>query len=136
MFKWAFHISRIIKIGYTLSKHDALMDLLVLFGEQPKALERLRKFNIKYERFNAISRPDFGIIGCTQSHLEIIKMAKQNNYKNILILEDDFTFTVSKDKFEVGSKSYFAPPSALRALDKILAVVVLPTPLGPVNIYP
>ena len=49
MFKWAFHISRIIKIGYTLSKHDALMDLLVLFGEQPKALERLRKFNIKYD---------------------------------------------------------------------------------------
>ena len=40
------------------------------------------------------------IIGCTQSHLEIIKMAKQNNYKNILILEDDFTFTVSKDIFE------------------------------------
>ena len=27
-------------------------------------------------------------------------MAKQNNYKNILILEDDFTFTVSKDTFE------------------------------------
>ena len=26
--------------------------------------------------------------------------------------------------------------TALRALDKILAVVVLPTPLGPVNIYP
>lgn len=49
MFKWAFHISRIIKIGYTLSKHDALMDLLTLFGEQPKALERLRKFNIKYD---------------------------------------------------------------------------------------
>ena len=60
----------------------------------------LDKFNIKYERFNAISRPDYGIIGCTQSHLEVIKMAKQNNYKNILILEDDFTFTVSKDTFE------------------------------------
>jgi glycosyl transferase family 25 len=60
----------------------------------------LNKFNIKYERFNAISRPDYGIIGCTQSHLEIIKMAKNKRYKNILILEDDFIFTVSKDKFE------------------------------------
>jgi len=60
----------------------------------------LNSFNIEYERFNAISRPDYGIIGCTQSHLEIIKMAKAKNYKNILILEDDFTFTVSKDTFE------------------------------------
>jgi glycosyl transferase family 25 len=60
----------------------------------------LNNFNIDYERFNAISRPDYGIIGCTQSHLEVIKMAKNKRYKNILILEDDFTFTVSKDTFE------------------------------------
>ena len=56
--------------------------------------------NIKYERFNAISNPDFGIVGCTQSHLEIFKMAKEKGYKNILIFEDDFKFIVSKDIFE------------------------------------
>lgn len=49
VFKWAFHIGRIVKIGYTLSKHDALMDMLKLFGEQPKALEKLRKIKLKYD---------------------------------------------------------------------------------------
>ena len=43
---------------------------------------------------------------------------------------------ISRDKFVDGSKSYLGPPSAFNALDKILAVVVFPTPRGPVNIYP
>lgn len=60
----------------------------------------LTNFNIEYERFNAIVNKEYGYIGCMMSHLEIIKMAKHKNYKNILILEDDFTFTVSKDIFE------------------------------------
>ena len=60
----------------------------------------LNNFNIEYEKVNAFIRPDYNIIDCTKSHLEIIKMAKQNNYKNILILEDNFTFIVSKEKFE------------------------------------
>ena len=60
----------------------------------------LNSMNIEYERFNAISNPDFGIVGCTQSHLEIFKMAKEKGYKNILIFEDDFKFIVSKDIFE------------------------------------
>ena len=60
----------------------------------------LNNMNIEYERFNAISNPDFGIVGCTQSHLEIFKMAKVKGYKNILIFEDDFKFIVSKKSFE------------------------------------
>jgi ubiquinone biosynthesis protein len=44
MFKWAIHISHLIKVGYTLSKHDALMDLLDLFGDKSKALQNLKKF--------------------------------------------------------------------------------------------
>jgi len=59
----------------------------------------LNKFNIEYERFNAVQIPNDGI-GCTQSHLEVIKMAKEKGYKNILIFEDDFIFTVSKEVFE------------------------------------
>ena len=49
MFKWVFHIGRIVKVGYTLSKHDALLDLLKLFGDQPKALEKLRKIKFEYK---------------------------------------------------------------------------------------
>jgi hypothetical protein len=42
-----------------------------------------------YYRFPAI-KDNIGIRGCTLSHYHIIKYAKENNYKNILIFEDDF----------------------------------------------
>jgi len=67
---------------------------------------------IDIERFNAIKLPlnqidkkyhnnlnsphrnkpkyIIGAVGCKLSHLNIIKIAKERNYKNILILEDDF----------------------------------------------
>ena len=72
-------------------------------------LIQLKKYNIEnYERFEAI-RPDLkkidpiqysknnlkmdekyiiGALGCKLSHIEIIKNAKKNSYKQILILED------------------------------------------------
>ena len=69
--------------------------------DRKKEIENeLNKYNIEYERFNAVATPDFGIVGCTQSHLEIFKLAKQKGYKNILIFEDDFMFIVSKEKLE------------------------------------
>lgn len=42
------------------------------------------------EKGSKISSP--GAYGCLLSHLQIFKDAKQNNYKNILILEDDIIF--------------------------------------------
>lgn len=52
----------------------------------------LNDFNLEYERFEAIETPGFGILGCGQSHLAVLKLAKERGYKNILIFEDDFTF--------------------------------------------
>jgi glycosyl transferase family 25 len=61
--------------------------------------EQINSFNlINYERFPAISHSN-GAIGCSKSHLAVIKKAKENNYKNILVLEDDFEFIVNKDEF-------------------------------------
>ena len=60
--------------------------------------EELNKMGLKYNRFNAIQN-DYGIIGCTQSHLEVLKDAKKNNLKNVLIFEDDFLFLISKERF-------------------------------------
>jgi len=79
-----------------------------------KCVEQLSKYNItNYERFDAI-KPDLskinpiqysknnlkinkkyiiGALGCKLSHLNIITDAKLNNYKQILILEDDFLLT-------------------------------------------
>jgi len=59
----------------------------------------LNHMKLSYERFSAISHKH-AFIGCAYSHLAVLKLAKQRGYKNILILEDDFTFLVSKEEFE------------------------------------
>lgn len=59
------------------------------------------------ERFEGIETPGFGIYGCGQSHLQVLKMARDRGYKNILILEDDFTFLVSKEEFENQLTKFF-----------------------------
>lgn len=58
--------------------------------------EQLKKYGIPAERFEAIDRPEptKGIVGCTQSHMEVLKLAKKRNYQTVLILEDDFEFTL------------------------------------------
>ena len=77
-------------------------------------LKQLNKYNItNFTRFDAV-KPDLnkvnpiqysknnlklgtkyiiGALGCKLSHLKIIIDANQNNYKQILILEDDFLLT-------------------------------------------
>jgi glycosyl transferase family 25 len=70
--------------------------------------KELDNFKLKYQRFEAIETPGFGILGCGLSHLSVLKFAKEKNYKNILILEDDFTFIVSKEEFENQIKSFFS----------------------------
>lgn len=61
---------------------------------------QLNNFGLEYERFNAIYMPGYGDVGCALSHLEVLRIAKERNYKNILILEDDFEFLVDKNTFE------------------------------------
>ena len=45
----------------------------------------------QFERFNAIKLSN-GRIGCSMSHLQCLKLAKERNYNHILICEDDTTF--------------------------------------------
>jgi glycosyl transferase family 25 len=56
-----------------------------------ESIKEFKKLGIEndVERFEACNLQP-GIAGCTKSHYEIVKIAKQNNYKNILIFEDDF----------------------------------------------
>lgn len=68
--------------------------------------KELNQFHLSYERYPAIYHPS-GIVGCGYSHLNVLKMAKEKGYKNILILEDDFTFLVSKEVFEFNLNSLF-----------------------------
>ena len=60
--------------------------------------KQLENFGLTAERFSAIEREE-GIVGCGLSHLHVLKIAKERKYKNILILEEDFLFLVSPEKF-------------------------------------
>jgi len=50
------------------------------------------------ERYPAVSfkKDKLAIKGITTSHINVIKLAKQNNYKNVLIFEDDVQFITYK----------------------------------------
>jgi glycosyl transferase family 25 len=72
--------------------------------------EEYKKYDLdstKYERFSAIYKPSIPAVGCTLSHAEVIKIAKNRGYKNIIIFEDDFMFTVDKDYFYNKLKEFF-----------------------------
>lgn len=70
-------------------------------------IEKVNLDTDKFERFPAIYRPDLPSLGCTLSHLEVIKIAKERGYQNILIFEDDFTFLVNKHEFNSRLSNFF-----------------------------
>jgi glycosyl transferase family 25 len=51
---------------------------------------------LKFKRFPAI-KTNPGIIGCGLSHLAVLKEARELGLKEVLIFEDDFTFSESKE---------------------------------------
>jgi glycosyl transferase family 25 len=53
----------------------------------------------KVERFSAIKRTRGGL-GCLESHTAVLRMAKQNKWKNVLILEDDLEWLGGYDRLE------------------------------------
>ena len=72
--------------------------------------EQLQLLDIPFERFPAINSRKNGV-GCTRSHLEVYKLARDRGYKTILILEDDFQFDISKIEFESKLTQLFNGPS-------------------------
>ena len=63
-------------------------------------------FGISGERFPAIHY-DPGIVGCGMSHLAVLERAKREGWENVLILEDDFMFVVTKEVFEQEIRTFF-----------------------------
>ena len=49
----------------------------------------------KSTRISAIDRPDHPCYGCTLSHLKALKYARDMNYDNVLIVEDDAIFKMT-----------------------------------------
>lgn len=60
----------------------------------------LTKYGLPFERYDAFEYLDFRAYGCAMSHLGALKQARDNRYKNVLIMEDDFAFSLSKEAIE------------------------------------
>ena len=60
--------------------------------------DELDRIGLPFKRFAAIDRKP-GILGCGLSHLAVLKEARSLGLKNVLIFEDDFTFSIGKDAF-------------------------------------
>lgn len=74
---------------------DHRTDRLTEFAEQMKSM------SIDFERYSAINYPyPDGTVGCGYSHLNVIKLAKNRGYLNVLIFEDDFSFLINQNEFE------------------------------------
>jgi glycosyl transferase family 25 len=58
----------------------------------------LANMEIDAERFRAIEHV-FPAIGCTSSHVDVLKLARERGYESVMIFEDDFMFLVSKDEY-------------------------------------
>lgn len=57
--------------------------------------ENMSISNPEIQRFPAIKKP-IGRQGCAQSHIEVIKLAKKQNIKNVAIFEDDAIFPTNR----------------------------------------
>jgi glycosyl transferase family 25 len=57
------------------------------------------KMGIEVERFPAVAHsvPSYG---CTLSHLNVLKLARERKYNRVCIFEDDFEFIISKQEFQ------------------------------------
>ena len=66
----------------------------------------LSTYDIPAQRFEAIEH-DHGLYGCGQSHLAVLKLARDNGWKNVLILEDDILFNLPKQEFEINIERLF-----------------------------
>jgi len=60
------HMAHLLRIGFVLSRHDALMDIMALFGEQPKSLIRLRKL-LKFRKKPAPGKESSNLVEAFQS---------------------------------------------------------------------
>ena len=84
MVRFFEHIDKIIYINLD-SREDRNREIQEEF-------KRLQIPEDKIIRFSAIRHQTEGAIGCSQSHIAVLKMAMENNWKNYLVLEDDFNF--------------------------------------------
>jgi glycosyl transferase, family 25 len=94
------------KLQMDLIKHIVYINLDYRTDRRGEVEQELERMGLSGERFSAI-RTKPGIIGCTQSHLAVLQMAKSRGWDHVLILEDDFMFIVDKEVVDTQLNAFF-----------------------------
>jgi GR25 family glycosyltransferase involved in LPS biosynthesis len=58
-----------------------------------------QQIGIVVEHFAAVEHR-LGGYGCLQSHIQVLKLARERRYPTVMIFEDDFQFLVSRNEFK------------------------------------
>jgi glycosyl transferase, family 25 len=85
------------------------------------------------ERFEAVEGTP-GIVGCLKSHLAVLRLARDRRWKNVLIVEDDFTFMVDKEELRVRLADFFVAEHGYDVL--MLGYNAVEAGISPVSGYP
>lgn len=73
-----------------------------------KECDKMHFPNKKVQRFPAIALPGLlPALGCSMSHLQILKLAKEKKYQYIIIFEDDFEFLIDRKEFDRQLNEFF-----------------------------
>lgn len=68
--------------------------------------QQLLEMGLSGERFAAI-QTDPGVIGCAQSHLAVLELARDRGWDHVLVLEDDFMFLLNREGVDRQLNEFF-----------------------------
>ena len=80
-------------------KHILYINLDRSVDRRQQMEEMFSTYGLKAERFPAIQNDYFPELGCAQSHLAVLKRAREQGYPHVLIMEDDFETLLSPKEF-------------------------------------
>jgi len=73
-------------------------------------LNEMKKYDVpnsKIVRIDAVYDKQRGALGCTKSHIKTLEQFIQSGYKNCIIFEDDFEFSLPKKNAIVSIQNFF-----------------------------
>lgn len=83
-----------VKVNWDFVDKVVYINLAKRFDRRESIEFQMKKIGIppgKIIRFEAIENEN-GALGCVLSHINVLKMAGENNWNNVLVLEDDMIF--------------------------------------------